>query len=94
MGCQKRRAPPSERAYAQRHCPVGRVVVDHRPHRDQGGFDLGAERPNWAASKEGLAVAPLGKFHWDSKGGILKFEDPGPGNRPFRPRIRIPLVAL
>ena len=41
--------------------------------------------------------AHLGKFHWDSEGGILKvlkFEDPGPGNHPFRPRIRIPRVAL
>ena len=36
----------------------------------------------------------VGKFHWDSEGKISKFQDPGPGNHPLRPRIRIPRVAL
>ena len=43
---------------------------------------------------DSLMGRTFGKFHWDSKGGTSRFEDPGPGNRPFRPRIRIPLVAL
>ena len=60
-------------------------LPQRRNHCRQSGVDCGFYVAWWLE---------VGKSHWDSEGEISKIQYPGPGNRPFRPRIRIPRVAL